>query len=335
MSAAILLLIGLVLMSLGYLIYSRFIAQRIYRLDPDFRTPAHEFEDGIDFVPTNRFEYIECIAAIREIENGNLDGIDPKDGGLDVLAQHIFATACSAPFHAPTLYKEIIRAWPYRNLTEKDFYDSIALVMNGGYALKSYDQFSRLIEDEDKDDVYKLRNKKDTRRYRMNVGTIIEAPILKVMLKNRTLGTIEEAFVNNLSLGDTFLFGGQVLEYQGLHNSTVKVKRTKSKQAQIPSYAGGRMPLSTHLSHAVRYMIGRPKLWADFPDQVKDWLKLHKTRSAMPNEKHLLVETFPRDKKHYMVAYTFAGRNANQTLGLLAMKRMKRIKRDGLRPMRH
>ena len=301
------------------------LLQRIGRSNHRLDEPSRAI-----LVPTNRFEYIECIAAIREIENGNLDGIDPKDGGLDVLAQHIFATACSAPFHAPTLYKEIIRAWPYRNLTEKDFYDSIALVMNGGYALKSYDQFSRLIEDEDKDDVYKLRNKKDTRRYRMNVGTIIEAPILKVMLKNRTLGTIEEAFVNNLSLGDTFLFGGQVLEYQGLHNSTVKVKRTKSKQAQIPSYAGGRMPLSTHLSHAVRYMIGRPKLWADFPDQVKDWLKLHKTRSAMPNEKHLLVETFPRDKKHYMVAYTFAGRNANQTLGLLAMKRMKRL---GLRPL--
>jgi len=301
------------------------LLQRIGRSNHRLNEPSQAV-----LVPTNRFEFIECSAAIREIARGHLDGIEPKDGGLDVLAQHIFGRACSGPFHAPAFYKEVRGAWPYRNLSEKDFYDCIALVMNGGYSLKSYDQFSRLVEDEKRDDVYKLRDQKIARRYRMNVGTIVEAPILKVMMRNRSLGTIEENFINNLSVGDTFLFGGQVLAFEGLHNSVVKVRRAKAKQAQIPSYAGGRMPLSTHLSHVVRYMMGRPKLWSEFPEQVREWLALHKKQSDLPNEKSLLIETFPRKKKHYCVAYTFAGRNANQTLGLLAMKRMKRM---GLKPL--
>ncbi len=55
MSAILLLVLGLGGMAAGYFFYSRFIAAKVYKLDPDFRTPAHEFEDGVDFVPTNRF----------------------------------------------------------------------------------------------------------------------------------------------------------------------------------------------------------------------------------------------------------------------------------------
>ena len=297
------------------------LLQRIGRSNHRLNEPSKAI-----LVPTNRFEYIECIAAISEIEKGKLDGIEPKEGALDVLAQHIFATACSTPFHAPTLYKEVKRAWPYQNLNETDFQACIDLVKDGGYSLKSYDQFSRLIESEDVEQVYKLRDKRIARRYRMNVGTIVEAPILKVMLRNRTLGSIEEAFVNNLAPGDTFLFGGQALTFMSMHNATVVVAKSKDGKAQIPNYAGGRMPLSTSLSHAVRYMMGRPKLWDRFPEQVREWLELHQERSNLPDEKSLLVESFPHKKRHYMVAYSFAGWNANQTLGLLVTRRMKRLK---------
>lgn len=298
------------------------LLQRIGRSNHRLNEPSRAL-----LVPTNRLEYIECLAAIQGIEKGQLDGTDPKPGGLDVLAQHIFAVACHGPFKPDELYTEVIKAWPYQHLTRKDFDDALALVKDGGYALKSYEQYSRLIEE---DGYYKLRSKKELQRYRMNIGTIVEAPMMKVMLRNRTLGMIEESFVQNLSPGDTFIFGGEVLEYETVFNAIVKVRRSKDKHAQVPNYLGGRMPLSTHLSHAVRVMIGHPWQWKYLPPQISEWLKLHHKRSSLPDEHSLIVETFPRDKKHYLVAHTFAGRNANQTMGFLAMRRMKRL---GLRPL--
>lgn len=219
------------------------LLQRIGRSNHRLNEPSNAI-----LVPTNRFEYLECLAAVQEIDKDKLDGIDPKKGGLDVLSQHIFGVACSGPFDAYRLYRQVIKAWPYKDLSEKDFYDCVAFVKDGGYALKSYERFSRLVEDEKKDNVFKLRDKRDIRRYRMNIGTIVEAPMVKVMMRNRSMGMIEERFVQNLEIGDTFLFGGQVLAFEGAQDGYIKVRRTKDKQAQIPNYAGGRMPLSTHLS---------------------------------------------------------------------------------------
>ena len=301
------------------------LLQRIGRSNHRLNEPSRAL-----LVPTNRFEYIECLAAIQEIDKGNLDGIEPKDGGLDVLAQHIFGMACHGPFYADNAYTETVRAWPYRHLSRTDFDDVLAFVQNGGYALRSYDRFARLVEDEHDKGRYALSDKKMARQYRMNIGTIVEAPILKVMLKNRTLGSIEESFVNNLTIGDTFLFGGEVLEYQGIHNAIVKVSRSKDKQARIPSYAGGRMPLSTHLSDVVRTMIGHPDQWVGFPSQIGEWLSLQADKSSLPSEAKFLIETFPFEKKYYCVAYTFVGRNANDTLGFLILRRLKQMKN---RPM--
>ena len=281
-------------------------------------------------VPTNRFEYIECVAAIGEINKGRLDGIDEKDGSLDVLAQHIMGVACHGSFNATKLYTEVTKAWPYRELNRDDFDKLIGLVKDGGYVLKTYDRFNRLEEVKDKKETFQLKNKRDSRRYRMNIGTIVESPYMKIMLRNKTLGSIEENFIINLSIGDTFLFGGHVLQYEGIHNSIVLVKRSKDKHAQIPSYAGGRMPLSTHLSTVVRQLIGNDKKWNQFPNQIESWLQHHKNNSQLPDEKKLLIETFPRKRKYYTVVYTFSGRNANDTLGFLALRRMKRL---GLKPL--
>lgn len=299
------------------------LLQRIGRSNHRLDSPSQAI-----LVPTNRFEYIEALAACQEAMKGNLDGITPKSGGLDVLAQHVFGVACHGPFDADDLYHEVRRAWPYNELSEQEFYDVLNFVKDGGYALKNYQQFSRLVIDED--GRYRLRSQKDISRYRMNIGTIIDAPHLKVQLGRRYLGTVEEAFVQNLAPGDSFMFGGQLLQFDKIMDTTVVVSKSKDAEAKIPNYAGGRMPLSTHLSYAVRKMIGHSENWHALPDQVRDWLALHQSKSELPDENTLLVETFPRQKKHFMVVYTFAGRNANQTLGFLLLRRLKR---QGARPI--
>lgn len=301
------------------------LLQRIGRSNHRLNEPSQAI-----LVPTNRFEYIECVAAIQEIKKGNLDGIEEKTGGLDVLAQHLMGVACHGPFNANDIFDEVKKAWPYQHLSRDDFDKVIELIKNGGYSLKTYERFNRLIEVDGQPDIYTLKSKQDIRRYRMNIGTIVEAPYMKVMLRNKTLGSIEENFIMNLSPGDSFLFGGQVLEFEGIHNAIVKVKKSKDDQAKIPSYAGGRMPLSTHLSQVVQEFLGNHKKWDHFPDQIKDWLAFQKEKSKLPDQNSLFIETFPKDKKYYCVVYSFAGRNANDTLGFLALRRMKRL---GLRPL--
>ncbi len=307
------------------------LLQRIGRSNHRMEEPSKAL-----LVPANRFEYLECLAAVAAIEDGDLDGALPKRGSLDVLAQHITGVACSAPFDADDIYKNVIKAWPYRDLSREDFDRVVGFVQDGGYALKNYERYARLVQDEE--GRYAISSKAFIRQYRMNIGTIVESSMVKVKLNNRTLGKVEEWFILGLSPGDTFVFGGQVLNFVGMSDQGVQVSRSKTGQPKIPSYAGGRMPLSTTLAGRVRGLLSKPRGWSDYPEQVKDWLALQKKRSVMPSKDGLLVETFERGytagkktyKRHYMVTYAFEGRNAHQTLGFLLTRRMQRF---GYKPL--
>ena len=300
---------------------SRFL-QRIGRSNHRFDEPSNAL-----LVPSNRFEYLECLSAINSIKNKLLDETKEKKGSLDVLAQHILGVACSEPFQVDELYNQVINAWPYRNLTKIKFFEVLEFVKNGGYSLKHYEQYSKIGVNKDK--FYAIKNKSVRNRYRLNVGTIVESYMLKVKLGNRTLGQVEEWFIEGLNEGDTFLFSGRVLEYQSISNNNVIVKSTSHTQPKIPSYAGGRLPLSTELSIEVRKLLSKKKFWKNFPNQINEWLKLQSKFSNLPSLNGLLVETFPRlmrgKKRFFLICYTFEGRNANQTLGFLMSKKMQRI----------
>ena len=300
---------------------SRFL-QRIGRSNHRFDEPSNAL-----LVPSNRFEYLECLSAINSIKNKLLDETKEKKGSLDVLAQHILGVACSEPFQVDELYNQVINAWPYRNLTKIKFFEVLEFVKNGGYSLKHYEQYSKIGVNKDK--FYAIKNKSIRNRYRLNVGTIVESYMLKVKLGNRTLGQVEEWFIEGLNEGDTFLFSGRVLEYQSISNNSVIVKSTSHTQPKIPSYAGGRLPLSTELSIEVRKLLSKKKFWKNFPNQINEWLKLQSKFSNLPSLNGLLVETFPRlmrgKKRFFLICYTFEGRNANQTLGFLMSKKMQRI----------
>ena len=300
---------------------SRFL-QRIGRSNHRFDEPSNAL-----LVPSNRFEYLECLSAINSIKNNLLDETKEKKGSLDVLAQHILGVACSEPFQVDELYNQVINAWPYRNLTKIKFFEVLEFVKNGGYSLKHYEQYSKIGVNKDK--FYAIKNKSVRNRYRLNVGTIVESYMLKVKLGNRTLGQVEEWFIEGLNEGDTFLFSGRVLEYQSISNNNVIVKSTSHTQPKIPSYAGGRLPLSTELSIEVRKLLSKKQFWKNFPNQINEWLKLQSKFSNLPSLNGLLVETFPRlmrgKKRFFLICYTFEGRNANQTLGFLMSKKMQRI----------
>ncbi len=280
-------------------------------------------------VPANRFEVVECVAATEAVGAGELDGEPPRPGGLDVLAQHVLAMACSAPFHPDALYAEVTRAGPYAALTRRDFDDVLRFVEDGGYALQAYDRFRKLFRDAE--GLVHVRGTAVARQLRMNLGTIVETPMLKVRIRGGGLvGEVEEWFVSTLEPGDCFLFGGQVLRYERIDPGAVIVSRGGEGEPRVPVYAGARMPLTTHLAARVRSILSDPRRWKHLPEPVREWLRLQRLRSELPPREGLLVETFPRGGKWFLVAYTFEGRLAHQTLGMLVTKRMERM---GLGPL--
>jgi len=277
-------------------------------------------------VPANRFEVLECRAAVEGVATHDLDGDPPPPGGLDVLAQHVLGMACAAPFRADDLYAEVKRAAPYATLPRQDFDDVLRFVADGGYALSGYERYRRLFRDSE--GRFHVASAAVARRYRMNIGTIVEAPLLKVRLGrgvgSTPLGEIEEYFVSMLQPGDTFLFAGRVLRFDRLRETTVECSPASGEDPKVPAYAGGRLPLTTSLADRVRAMLECPESWNDLPEDVATWLRLQRSRSHLPGSNDLLVETFPRGGKWFLVAYCFEGRNAHQTLGMLLTRRMER-----------
>ncbi|MFC0240955.1 ligase-associated DNA damage response DEXH box helicase [Rhodopseudomonas telluris] len=292
-------------------------------------------------VPSNRFEVLECVAAIDAVAENAQDTPPQRKGALDVLAQHILGCACGEPFVADDLYREVRSAAPYADLSREDFDDTLDFVATGGYALKSYERFARIKQD--KQGRWRVANPKMRQAYRLNVGTIVEEAMLKVKLVRsakskggghtgaiarggRMLGQIEEYFIEGLTPGDTFVFGGEVVRYEAMMEDQVYVSRAADKDARVPSYMGGKFPLSTYLAERVRGLLADKRTWKGLPDQVRDWLALQTKASKVPGRSELVVETFPRAAKYYLVCYPFEGRLAHQTLGMLLTRRLERAR---------
>jgi ATP-dependent Lhr-like helicase len=304
------------------------LVQRIGRANHRLDEPSEAL-----LVPANRFEVLECNAARDAVLAGELDGERLKAGSLDVLAQHILGMAVAEPFAADALYAEVRAAAPYAALTRADFDAVVDFVATGGYALKSYDRYARLRKTPD--GRFRLAHPRLAQTYRLNAGVIVEDPMVEVRLQSkgrpaggrgRSLGQLEEYFIEQLSPGDTFVFAGAVVRFEGLREDAAYVTRSNDPEAQVPSYNGGKFPLSTFLAQRVREMVSAPERWHLLPEPVQEWLKIQEWRSVIPKPGQLLVEFFPRGNRHYLVCYPFEGRLAHQTLGMLLTRRLERLR---------
>jgi ATP-dependent Lhr-like helicase len=279
-------------------------------------------------VPGNRFEYLEALAAMDAVAAGELDAEPHRPGGLDVLAQHVMGVAVAGAFEADALFEEVRTAAPYAALTRAQFERVLQFIATGGYALKVYDRYRRLVEGPP--GRWRLTHPRLALQHRLNAGVIVEAPTLTVRLgRGRTLGAIEEWFGSQLRVGDRFMFAGQTLELTGSSETDLYTRLSRGEPS-VPTYVGGRMPLSTNLASRVRAMIADPGQWERMPAEVRDWLALQQQRSVLPPPDRLLVETFPRDGREHLVIYGFEGRNAHQSLGMLLTQRMEK---RGLQPL--
>jgi ATP-dependent Lhr-like helicase len=308
---------------------SRFI-QRIGRSNHRLDEPSQAI-----LVPSNRFEVLECRAAVDAAEAGAQDAVLSRRGGLDVLAQHVLGTACAGPFDPDALFAEVRQASPYAALSRASFDRVVDFVATGGYALKSYDRFARLRPTPE--GKLRLAHPRFIEAYRLNAGTIVAAPLIKVrllgrraaktrtaMVGGRVLGEVDEYFIEQLRPGDAFVLAGEVLRFEGMSETEAYVTRASARDPIIPSYNSGKFPLSTHLAERVRAMLADRHAWSRLPLPVAEWLALQQDRSLIPDREEVLIETFRRGGCHYLVAYPFEGRLAHQTLGMLLTRRLDR-----------
>ena len=316
------------------------LIQRIGRANHRLDEPSRAI-----LVPGNRFEVLECRAALDAAEANVQDVQLVHAGTLDVLCQHVMGIACSAPFRPAELYEEVRSAAPYCELTRRDFDRVLDFVATGGYALRSYERYARLRPADD--GRLRIAHPRLAQQHRMNVGTIVDSELLKVrligkgqrlpsaggrpgkrrpMMGGRVLGEMDEWWAGEMKPGDTFVFAGEILRLEGVKDSEVYVTRSWAKSPMIPSYPGGKFPLSTHLASRVRAMLADDTTWPSLPLPVREWLGLQAAKSALPTATEVLVETFPREDRHYLVAYPFEGRLAHQTLGMLLTRRLERAR---------
>jgi ATP-dependent Lhr-like helicase len=305
------------------------LLQRIGRSNHRLDEPSRAF-----LVPANRFEALECHAALDAIAKGRLDGDDPFPGSEDVVIQYIVNCACGEAVEPDDLYCEVTSTQPYAALPRERFDQLFRFAVDGGNVLAHYERYRRLIPA--RDGGYIAASDNVRRRHRMNIGVIVEAARLKVMRLNKTgktgriLGEVEEGFAQGLTAGDTFMFAGQLLIFVRIRDLVVEAQPGVAGQVKVPAYAGGQMPLSTFLADGVRGLLDTPKQWRRLPGEVREWLRLQDAFSLIPPSESLLIEHFPRGRYWYTVLYTFEGRRANQTLGLLLTRRMERL---GLKPL--
>ena len=294
------------------------LVQRIGRANHRYNAPSKAL-----LVPANRFEVVECQAALSAVRDHALDGEPRGPGPRDVLCQHILASACAAPFDADALYAEIATAGPYATLTRSQFDDCLDFVATGGYALRAYDKWQRLMLKAGK---WQLRDPRAAALIRQNLGTIIDIETLKVRYRRQMggtpLGEIEESFAATLTKGDTFLIGGQVVRYEGLNEMNVEVSRSPGRDPKVAVFSGTKFATSTLLTQRILQVFQQPT-WPDLPRHTAEWLALQREVSELPQPGRLLIESFPHDGREHLCIYGFAGRNGQQTLGLLVTKVME------------
>jgi ATP-dependent Lhr-like helicase len=297
------------------------LVQRIGRANHRYNAPSKAL-----LVPANRFEVVECVAALEAVKAHDLDGEPRGPGPLDVLCQHILIAACSEPFDADALFQELRSAGPFAALTRAQFDDCLDFCATGGYALKAYDRWQRLLQRPD--GRWQLRDPRSAALIRQNIGTIQDSDLLKVRMRGRggaPLGEVEEAFAASLTPGDTFLIGGKIVKYNRLREMTVEVTKEKGRKPKIATFSGTKFATSTQLSQRILRLF-RDGDYGALPAHTADWLRLQAQVSSLPETDRLLVETFPHDGRQHLCAYGFAGRNAQQTLGLLLTRRMEALR---------
>lgn len=282
----------------------------------------------IYFVPTHSLELTEAAALRAAIDTGIVEERLPYIRSFDVLMQYLVTLAVSDGFYPDEILKEIRTTYCYNSITDEEWMWLLAFITTGGDSLQAYDEYRKVIIE--KDGRYRVESRYIAQRHRLTIGTIVGDPSLNVkLISGKHLGTIEEYFISRLNTGDTFWFAGQVLELVRIKDMDAQVRKSKRKSGLVPSWQGGRMPLSSQLSELIRNKLDEVVKGNENHVELK-FLKplfdLQRQRSHLPGKNEFLIEYIETGEGYHVLMYPFEGRFVHEGMAALVAYRIARIK---------
>jgi ATP-dependent helicase Lhr and Lhr-like helicase len=280
----------------------------------------------IHFVPTHSLELMEA-AGIREaIKRKVVEDRYPYIRSFDVLIQYLITLAVSDGFDPNEIYDEIKGTFSFSSVSEDEWAWILNFITTGGESLRAYDEYRKVVV---RNGIYKVENRQIAMKHRLSVGTIVGDSSLHIkFVTGKYLGTIEEYFIARLSPGDVFWFAGRNLELVRIKDMEVHVRKTNRKSGMVPSWMGGRMPLSSQMSEMIRYKINEVVEGEETDEEMiflKPLFDLQKYRSHLPAKNEFLIEYFKSNEGYHVLMYPFEGRFVHEGIAALMAYRISQI----------
>ena len=280
----------------------------------------------IYFLPTHSLELVEAAALKSAIAEGLIESRDPMVLCFDVLIQYLGTLAISDGFKPDEIFPQLVSTYCYRELTLEEFKQILEFITSGGTALHQYDEFKKV---EIIDGLYKINSRRVAMRHRMHIGTIVSDPMLKVkFMSGGYIGVIEEWFISRLEPGDVFTLAGRQLELVMIKDMDVIVRKSNVKRSAVPSWQGGRMPLSANLGKKLRETFNRALKKGANEIELKilaPLFDLQENLSRIPKANELLIEQIETRDGYHLFAFPFEGRLVHEAMAAILGYRISRI----------
>ncbi len=290
---------------------------------------SHDAVSKIYFLPTHSLELVEAAALKGAIEENLVESREPKLLCYDVLIQYLNTLALSDGFIPEEIFNEITSTYCYKDLAKEEWDQIIHFITEGGNALQQYDDFKKM---EIEDGLYKIKNRKMAMRHRLHIGTIVSDSMMKVkFITGGYIGVIEEYFISRLEPGDVFTLAGQHLEFAMIKEMTAMVRKSNSKKSIVPSWNGGRMPLSANLGKKLRETLNESGVYSQESGAIelkvlRPLFELQEQLSHIPKENELLIEQIETKDGFHLFVYPFEGRLVHEAMAAILAYRISRIR---------
>jgi ATP-dependent helicase Lhr and Lhr-like helicase len=281
----------------------------------------------IYFVPTHSLEIIEGSAMRYAVHNNKVESRIPFIRSFDVLIQYLITLAVSEGFEPRQIFEEVKQTHCFNSISEEEFSWCLSFITSGGKSLYAYDEYHKVVIE---NGIYKVTDRRIAMQHRLSMGTIVSSAMLTVKyVSGKYLGTIEEWFISRLKPGDVFWFAGKNLEFIRMKDMVVQVRPTKAKNGLVPSWQGGKMPLSSQLAATIRHQINEYHLGNIKDKELKfltPLLEEQKKRSVLPAESELLIEKIKTKEGCHVFVYPFEGRYVHEGMAAIMANRISLFK---------
>ena len=280
----------------------------------------------IYFLPTHTLELVEAAALKQAMNEQLIESREPRMLCFDVLTQYLCTLAIGEGFRPGVVFDEVKSTYCYADMNDDEWQKVLYGIVSGGEALQVYDEYKKV--EVEPDGMYRIKNRRIAMRHRLHIGTIVSDSMIRVKyMAGGYLGVIEESFISRLTPGDVFTLAGKNLEFIMIKDMTALARKSNAKKSIIPSWEGGRMPLSSNLGKMLRRKFNEALTNSTDIEIIalKPLFDLQDHLSHVPRENELLIEQIETKDGFHLFVYPFEGRLVHEAMAAILAYRISQI----------